>query len=66
MAYEQKDNTFSIFTNDNKSKESQPDYTGQGKFQGEDIKVAGWKKVAKTGKEYISFKVEKKDENLPF
>ena len=66
MAYEQKDNTFSIFTNDNKSKESQPDYTGQGKLHGEDIKVEGWKKVAKTGKEYISFKVEKKDENLPF
>lgn len=65
MPFEQKDNTFSIFTNDNKSKDSQPDYTGQGKFLGTDVKVAGWKKTGKTGREYVSFKVEKK-EDVPF
>ena len=55
MPYEQKDDTFSIFNNSNKEKESQPDFTGQGKIGGREVKVAGWKKVGQSGVEYISF-----------
>ena len=65
MPYEQKDDTFSIFNNTNKEKESQPDFTGQGKIGGREVKVAGWKKVGQSGVEYISFKVEDKNQ-VPF
>ena len=65
MPYEQKDDTFSIFNNSNKEKESQPDFTGQGKIGGREVKVAGWKKVGQSGVEYISFKVEDKNQ-VPF
>jgi uncharacterized protein (DUF736 family) len=64
MPYEIKDDTFTIFDNDNKTKDTQPDYTGQGKVGGREVKVAGWKKVGQSGKEYVSFKVEDKN-NLP-
>ena len=66
MPYEQKDDTFSIFNNTNKEKESQPDFTGQGKIGGREVKVAGWKKVGQSGVEYISFKVEDKNQGVPF
>ncbi len=62
MPYEQKNNTFTIFDNENKEKETQPDFTGQGKIGGRDVKIAGWKKVAQSGKNYISFKVEDKSQ----
>ena len=52
MPYEQKDDTFSIFDNE-KTNEKQPDYTGQGKVGGREVKVAGWKKVGQSGKEYV-------------
>tara|TARA_Y100001938_G_C7730252_1_gene254254 strand:- start:83 stop:337 length:255 start_codon:yes stop_codon:yes gene_type:complete len=64
MPYEIKDDTFTIFDNDNKTKDTQPDYTGQGKVGGREVKVAGWKKVGQSGKEYVSFKVEDKN-NFP-
>jgi uncharacterized protein (DUF736 family) len=64
MPYEQKDDTFSIFTNE-KTSEKQPDFTGQGKIGGREVKIAGWKKVGKTGTEYVSFKVEDKNK-APF
>jgi uncharacterized protein (DUF736 family) len=64
MPYEIKDDTFTIFDNDNKTKDTQPDYTGQGKVGGREVKIAGWKKVGQSGKEYVSFKVEDKN-NFP-
>lgn len=62
MAYEVKDNTFSIFQNQNKTNDRQPDFTGKGKYRGEEIKVAGWKQTGKSGTDYISFKIEKEGE----
>tara|TARA_A100001201_G_scaffold94599_1_gene81991 strand:+ start:352 stop:555 length:204 start_codon:yes stop_codon:yes gene_type:complete len=59
MAFEVKDNTFSIFENQNKTNERQPDFTGKGKFNGTEIKVAGWKKTGKSGTDFVSFKIEK-------
>ena len=62
MPYEQKDDTFSIFDNE-KTNEKQPDYTGQGKIGGREVKIAGWKKVGQSGTSYISFKVEDKNKD---
>jgi|TARA_R100001530_G_scaffold135210_1_gene111866 uncharacterized protein (DUF736 family) len=66
MPFEPKDNTFAFFVNEKKSKDNQPDYTGQGRISGEDVKVAGWKKTSKKGLDFISCVVEKKLEDMPF
>lgn len=59
MAFEHKENTATVFENDNKSAENQPDFTGRGKVGEELMEFAMWKRTAKTsGKEYfyMSFK----------
>tara|TARA_X000001382_G_scaffold33303_2_gene21904 strand:- start:1550 stop:1750 length:201 start_codon:yes stop_codon:yes gene_type:complete len=66
MAYEHKNNTFTLFYNEGKEKEIQPDFTGQGKIGDKDVEVAGWKKTSQNGKEYISFKVAEKEDKVPF
>jgi uncharacterized protein (DUF736 family) len=66
MAYEHKNNTFTMFKNEGKEKETQPDFTGQGKINEKDVEIAGWKKISASGKEYISFKVTNKEEEAPF
>ena len=45
MAYEHKNNTFTMFKNEGKEKETQPDFTGQGKINEKDVEIAGWKKI---------------------
>ena len=76
----------SLFKNDRKEKDSQPDFTGPGnvskedfmaiadavtagKFNSDDkgdikIRVAGWKKTAKSGVSYISLAISVDDYNL--
>jgi uncharacterized protein (DUF736 family) len=66
MAYEQKDMTGSIFANQGKNKETQPDYTGTFKINNVEYSVAGWKKTANSGLEYVSYKIEEKEEKTPF
>jgi len=54
------DNTNSgvLFQNDKKS-EKAPDWTGTYNHNGEDIKLAGWKRTSsKTGKEFISIRLD--------
>ena len=50
--------------NNEKTNEKQPDYTGQGKIGGREVKIAGWKKVGQSGTSYISFKVEDKNKQF--
>lgn len=76
----------SLFKNDRKEKEQQPDFTGPGsvskedflkiadivtggKFNADDngnikLRVAGWKKTAKSGVSYISLAISVDDYNL--
>lgn len=61
MAYETKDNTFTLFVNDTKGNEKAPTYKGKGLFNGEEIKIAIWKKTAKSGIEYLSGTIEKNE-----
>jgi uncharacterized protein (DUF736 family) len=59
MAFEHKENTATVFENDSKSAENQPDFTGKGKVGDELMEFAMWKRTAKSsGKEYyyMSFK----------
>ena len=76
--YETKENYGALFTNDNKEKENQPDYTGKVNVEGAEYKIAGWKSVSKAGNTYLSLKIsditppdpekalEKKKDDLPF
>jgi uncharacterized protein (DUF736 family) len=66
--FEHKENFGSLFINDNKENENQPDYTGKVNVEGTEHRIAGWKKTSKAGNTYLSLKVsdmttdfEKKD-----
>jgi uncharacterized protein (DUF736 family) len=54
MAYEQKDNSGSLFKNDNKTG-NQPDYRGTCVVDGVEKEMAAWIKTSKSGKTYMSF-----------
>jgi hypothetical protein len=50
MAYEQKDGDISIFKNNKKATEKQPDYTGTALINGQKMQVALWIKEGQKGK----------------
>lgn len=54
MAYEQRDNTGSLFKNDKQGNESRPDYKGKAMVNGEMVEVSAWVRTAESGKKYMS------------
>jgi hypothetical protein len=60
MAYEHKDNTGSMFANDRKSGESDPDRKGSALIDGVEYWVNGWIKKSKNGKPYMSLSFKPK------
>ena len=61
MAYEQKDNSGSLFANDKKASDTHPDYKGQIMVAGKMYWISGWKKVAKSGTRFMSLAVKPKE-----
>jgi len=61
MAYEQKDNSGSIFVNDRKEKDNHPDRTGTALIDGTEYWVSGWLKKSKDGKPFLSLAFKPKD-----
>ncbi len=59
--FEPKNNTFTLFLNDKKEKDSQPDYKGSGLIDNTEVWVAGWKKKGKKGT-FLSCSIQPKDE----
>lgn len=58
MAFENKPGYGSLWPNKDKQKENQPDATGTfSDVDGKPMKIAAWKKVARNGQHYYSFKV---------
>lgn len=49
MAFEQRDNSGSLFINKRKEKDSHPDRTGECMIGGKKYRVAGWLKAMKSG-----------------
>ena len=49
MAFEHNENTATVFNNDKKSNDKQPDYTGKGKVGDELMEFAVWKKKSANG-----------------
>ena len=54
-------NSGSLFVNDRKTKDTHPDYTGSGNFDGKDVWISGWKKQTKAGKTFLSLSWKEKE-----
>jgi hypothetical protein len=55
--FEQKEGQGSLFKNEKKTG-TQPDYRGSVKWRGETLNLVGWVKESKTGKKFLSLKIE--------
>lgn len=55
-------NRGSLFVNDRKEKETQPDYTGMVNVGGVEYRLSAWKMISKGGLKYMSLAVSKKTE----
>jgi uncharacterized protein (DUF736 family) len=62
MAYEQKDNSGSLFKNDKKETDNHPDYTGSALVGGQEVWMSAWLKTASNGKKFMSFSFKPKDQ----
>jgi len=61
MAYEQRDNSGSIFVNDRKEKDTHPDRTGTAMIDGVMYYVSGWLKQGNKGP-FLSLAFKRKDD----
>ena len=62
MAYEQRDNSGSLFKNDRKEKETHPDYKGDAMVNGQMVWMSAWLKTASNGNKFMSFSFSPKDQ----
>lgn len=63
MAFEQNDNSGSLFKNNRKEKENHPDFTGSAKIKGVDYWLSGWTKTREAnGEKWISLALKPKEE----
>ena len=61
MAYEQKDNSGSLFANDRREKDTHPNAKGTAMIDGREYWVDAWTNTASNGKKYQSLKFKLKD-----
>ena len=62
MAYQMKDGTGTLFKVQDKKNERGPDYTGDCMIGGEVFRMAAWIRESESGRKYMSFKFEPKEE----
>lgn len=62
MAYEQKDNSGSLFKNQKKTTDNHPDRNGSCKIDGVEYWVSGWIKQDKNGQPWMSLAFKRKDQ----
>ena len=65
MAYEQRDNSGSLFKNDRKEKENHPDYKGACMVGGVEMWMSAWLKTGANGTKFMSFSFQPKDQQQP-
>ena len=56
--FEHKNNTGSLFKNNYKTKDNQPDYKGTAKIDGKEVDIGAWINTDKNGKKYFGFTFE--------
>jgi uncharacterized protein (DUF736 family) len=61
MAYEQRDNSGSLFKNERKETDNHPDYNGSALIDGTAYWMSAWLNESRDGKKYMSFKFKPKD-----
>jgi len=61
MAFEQNELSGSLFVNDRKERDNQPDYTGSCKVQGVEYYMSAWVKETRAGQEFFSIALTEKD-----
>ena len=64
MAYEQRDNSGSLFKNNKKTQDNHPDYTGSAMVDGKPKRLAAWLKKSQKGLTYMSVSI-RDDEERP-
>ena len=57
-SFEHKENSGSLFRNERKTTENQPDYRGSCLINGVALEIAAWVKESNTGTKYFSFKFQ--------
>lgn len=57
MAEYSNENTGVLFQNDKDGNEKRPDYRGKLNVEGVDFEIAGWKRLSKAGKPFLSLKI---------
>tara|TARA_R110000782_G_scaffold251398_1_gene338957 strand:- start:57 stop:323 length:267 start_codon:yes stop_codon:yes gene_type:complete len=62
MAYEQRDNSGSLFKNDKKEKENHPDYKGSCMVGGVEMWMSSWLKTGANGTKFMSFSFQPKEQ----
>jgi hypothetical protein len=62
MAYEQRDNSGSMFVNDKKETDNHPDRTGTAMIGGVEYWVSGWLKKSAKGQPFMSLAFKAKEE----
>ena len=55
--YVQKEGQVSLFINDKKTSDKQPDYQGNVMVNGKKMQIAGWKKQSKSGNTFLSIQI---------
>lgn len=61
MAYEQRDNSGTIFVNDRKEKETHPDRSGTAMIDGKEYYISGWIKSGQKG-QFLSLAFKPKEQ----
>ncbi len=64
MAFEQRDNSGTLFRNEEKRSENSPDASGTALIGGVSYKISGWIKTGKSGKRFTSLSF-KRDDGAP-
>lgn len=51
-----------LFQNDKDGNDQRPDYTGKLNVEGKEYRIAGWKRVGKSGKPFLSIAISEPQE----
>lgn len=63
--FETRDMSGALFTNDRRTKDSQPTFTGNCVIEGIEYRISAWSKTTSTGKKMLSLSFQNADDLYP-